>query len=66
MSKQQCDRLFKLYVRGLDSQHLTGIGLGLYLCRQIIHAHGGEISVISAPQAGSTFEFTLPLSCPSD
>lgn len=60
MSKQQCDRLFKLYVRGLHSQHLTGIGLGLYLCRQIINAHGGQISVTSAPRAGSTFEFTLP------
>jgi len=66
MSKQQCDRLFKLYVRGLHSQHLTGIGLGLYLCRQIINAHGGEISVTSVQTEGSMFEFTLPLFCPSD
>ncbi|HBB33523.1 MAG TPA: histidine kinase [Cyanobacteria bacterium UBA8803] len=61
MSQQQCDCLFKLYVRGLHSQHLTGIGLGLYLCRQIITAHGGEISVSSTPGAGSTFKFTIPL-----
>ncbi|MFP4099671.1 sensor histidine kinase [Coleofasciculus sp.] len=60
MSKQQCDRLFKLYVRGLYSQHLTGIGLGLYLCRQIINAHGGQISVTSVPTEGSTFNFSLP------
>lgn len=60
MSKQQCDRLFKLYVRGLHSQHLTGIGLGLYLCRQIINAHGGQIRVTSVPTEGSTFNFSLP------
>ncbi|HBL12386.1 MAG TPA: histidine kinase [Cyanobacteria bacterium UBA11162] len=61
MSQEQCDRLFKLYIRGLDSQHLTGIGLGLYLCRQIITAHGGDIRVRSSLGVGSTFEFTIPL-----
>jgi signal transduction histidine kinase len=60
MNQQQQKSLFKLYVRGLHTQHLTGIGLGLYQCRQIINAHGGEIGVISAPGAGSTFWFTLP------
>ncbi len=61
MSQDQQNSLFKLYIRGLHTNHLTGIGLGLYQCRQIINAHGGEIGVISAPQAGSTFWFTLPL-----
>jgi signal transduction histidine kinase len=61
MSQQQQKSLFKLYIRGLHTQHLTGIGLGLYQCRQIIMAHGGCIGVISAPGAGSTFWFTLPL-----
>ena len=61
MSQQQQKSLFKLYIRGLHSQHLTGIGLGLYKCRQIITAHGGQIDVVSAPGAGSTFWFTLPL-----
>ncbi len=61
MSKQQCDRLFDLYYRGGDSRHFTGIGLGLYLCRQIIMAHGGEIGVISSLGAGTTFWFTFPL-----
>jgi signal transduction histidine kinase len=60
MNQQQQKSLFKLYIRGLHTQHLTGIGLGLYQCRQIINAHGGEIGVISAPGAGSTFWFTLP------
>ncbi len=62
MSQQQQKSLFKLYIRGLHTQHLTGIGLGLYQCRQIIAAHGGYIDVISTPGIGSTFWFTLPLS----
>ncbi|HEY9607335.1 MAG TPA: MASE1 domain-containing protein [Allocoleopsis sp.] len=61
MPQAQQNSLFKLYIRGLHTKHLTGIGLGLYQCRQIIHAHGGEIGAISTPKAGSTFWFTLPL-----
>jgi PAS domain S-box-containing protein len=61
ISQEQQNSLFRLYIRGLHARHLTGIGLGLYQCRQIINAHGGEIGVISAPNAGSTFWFTLPL-----
>jgi signal transduction histidine kinase len=64
MSQEQQNSLFKLYIRGLHTKHLTGIGLGLYQCRSIIHAHGGEIGVISNPGAGSTFWFTLPLAVP--
>ena len=37
-----------------------GIGLGLYIARSIVRAHGGNISVRSVPGAGATFEFTLP------
>ena len=58
---EQCEHLFDLYVRGYQSRHSVGLGLGLYLCRQIIGAHGGEIGVISSPGAGATFWFTLPL-----
>lgn len=61
MSPAECDRLFELYFRGASARHLTGIGLGLYLCRQIIDAHGGKIGVISSPGAGATFWFTLPI-----
>lgn len=61
ITPEQQKSLFKLYIRGLYHQHLTGIGLGLYQCRAIINAHGGEIGVISAPNSGSTFWFTLPL-----
>ena len=58
---EQCEHLFDLYVRGDQSRHSVGLGLGLYLCRQIIGAHGGEIGVISSPGAGASFWFTLPL-----
>ncbi|MEG4344135.1 PAS domain-containing sensor histidine kinase [Microcoleus sp. A003_D6] len=58
---EQCEHLFDLYVRGDRARHSVGLGLGLYLCRQIIGAHGGEIGVISAPGAGAIFWFTLPL-----
>jgi two-component system sensor histidine kinase/response regulator len=61
MTTEQCSHLFELYTRGNNTGHTTGLGLGLYLCRQIITAHGGEIDVISSPEAGTKFWFTLPL-----
>jgi PAS domain S-box-containing protein len=61
MRQEQCDRLFQLYVRGIDNQHLTGIGLGLHRCQRIIAAHNGAIGVESRLGAGSKFWFTLPL-----
>jgi PAS domain S-box-containing protein len=65
MSQAECDHLFEPYFRGASARHLTGIGLGLYLCRQIITAHGGQIGVISSPGEGATFWFALPLVTPS-
>jgi signal transduction histidine kinase len=58
---EQCDRLFDLYSRGRDQRRSLSLGLGLYMCRQIISAHGGEIGVISSPEKGSTFWFTVPI-----
>lgn len=60
LSPQQCQHIFDLYVRSSSRQSL-GLGLGLYICRQIVEAHGGQIGVISRLGEGATFWFTLPL-----
>ncbi len=60
MSQAQCEHLFDLYFRGSYSRNTLGLGLGLYLCKQIITAHGGDIGVKSTLGTGSTFWFTLP------
>ena len=43
----------------------VGTGLGLSVSYGIVQAHGGTITVTSAPRAGSTFTVTLPLRAPS-
>ncbi|WP_439345898.1 sensor histidine kinase [Vacuolonema iberomarrocanum] len=57
----QQETLFEPYMRGQQTQYLPGLGLGLYICRQVIVAHGGAIGVQSLTQ-GTMFWFTLPLS----
>lgn len=61
MEQQQCEQLFKIYVREIQNQRRTGVGLGSYQCRRIIEAHGGKIGVESTPGVGSRFWFTLPI-----
>jgi signal transduction histidine kinase len=51
--------LFEPYTRSIQAQYQPGLGLGLYICRQIIQAHGGTIGLESADQ-GTAIGFTLP------
>jgi light-regulated signal transduction histidine kinase (bacteriophytochrome) len=52
--------IFDRFVRGVDTTHYGGLGLGLYISRQIVELHGGTISVRSQPGAGATFSVELP------
>lgn len=54
-------RIFERFERAVAPRSFAGLGLGLYICRQIVEAHGGKISVESAPGEGSVFTVTLPL-----
>lgn len=47
------------------TQGEKGTGLGLYLCRDIIGRHGGEIAVDSVPGGGTAIHFTLPAAAPA-
>jgi PAS domain S-box-containing protein len=51
--------LFERFYRA-SATGAGGLGLGLYICRMLIEAHGGRISVQSSPGHGSTFWFSLP------
>jgi two-component system, NtrC family, sensor histidine kinase KinB len=54
------ERIFEKFFR-VPGAPAGGVGLGLYLAREIVEAHGGRIGVESAPGLGSRFWFTVPL-----
>jgi signal transduction histidine kinase len=53
-------RIFERFERAVPVRQYGGLGLGLYITRQIVEAHGGAIRVDSAPGAGATFAVELP------
>ena len=54
------ERIFEKFFR-IPGTRGEGIGLGLYISREIVRAHGGEMGVESRPGQGSRFWFTLPV-----
>jgi len=53
------ERIFQRFERGRDGEG-QGMGLGLAVCKRIVEAHGGTLTVHSEGEGGSTFEFSLP------
>lgn len=54
------ERIFKKFERAISPNEVSGLGLGLYLAKEIINAHGGHIWVESKLGEGSAFHFTVP------
>ena len=49
-----------VFGRGVSTEEEGEHGLGLAMCRRVVHEHGGEIAVEAAPGGGACFRFTLP------
>jgi two-component system, OmpR family, sensor histidine kinase KdpD len=58
------EQFFQPFVRGQKESSISGVGLGLALCRSIIEAHGGTIRAEAAQPSGTRFEIRLPLGSP--
>jgi PAS domain S-box-containing protein len=56
-------QLFERFYRAanVDPERISGLGVGLYLVKELVAAHEGRIEVQSAPDHGTTFEIILPL-----
>lgn len=54
------ERIFERFERAVPDRHYGGFGVGLWLTREIVHAHRGTISVESTPGRGATFTIVLP------
>ena len=63
ITEEELPHLFERFYQGHSARHASGSGLGLYLTRQIIEAHGGTIWAENRSPRGALFGFRLP-ACP--
>ncbi len=63
IKKEDVAKLSQKFYRGENATQLepNGSGLGIYIAKNIIERHGGTISVVSEPERGTTFSFTIPV-----
>jgi signal transduction histidine kinase len=61
LSRDEMATIFEPYRRASSSRGRAGNGLGLYLSKQIVEAHGGQIGVQSVRGCGAQFYFSLPI-----
>ncbi|HEY3998489.1 MAG TPA: ATP-binding protein, partial [Candidatus Xenobia bacterium] len=65
VANEDRQRIFGLFERGQNKGTIRGAGLGLFICKATIDAHGGHIGVDTGPGGrGARFYFTLPLEEP--
>ena len=55
------ERIFLRFERAVKNTGISGLGLGLFISKQIVESHGGSISLVSEPGEGSKFTVKLPL-----
>ncbi len=60
VTEDKIPQFFERYSRADDSKKIEGLGLGLFLCKQIINAHNGRVWIKSKINEGSTFYFSIP------
>ncbi len=62
ISSEKISLIFDRFERAVSANEVSGLGLGLYISRQILQLHGGDIRVNSQMNKGSTFTAIIPLS----
>ena len=60
IAAQELEQIFEPFSRGSNARHVKGHGVGLSLTRRIAQLHGGQISVVSGEDIGTTFTLELP------